>query len=857
MGRRTSEGLRLFLLAFSLSLPVYVLTLAPTVSGEDSGELITAAATLGIAHPPGYPLWCLLGKAFTVLVPFGNVAYRVNLCSATLGACAAGVIALLVRRFTRLAGGDSFAVPLGGGFTVPLTAALCFAFSRDFWAQSVVAEVYSLNVLFLALVLHLALLWDDTREPRCLYLLTFAYGLSLTNHSTMGPLGVAIAAYVLWRTPWILRRPLLLLNLVGSVLVGFSIFLYLPIRSLADPPMDWGDPETFAAAARHVLRRQYAGVEGVRPRVLSEQAVLVACFLKDFAMQLTPLLAPLVPIGLWRHWRAERRSCVLLSVLFAASTLGIIWLFNYPAVREDLVVKRTFFIPAYAIAAVWLGLGLDFGLGLALRIGLSLGARTGLGPGLGFRLGIGDRTALDLGPRSGPGIAVRRGPRFDLGALARGLGSKLGSRLALLAAAATPALPLAWHWRENDKSDYLYAEDYARNLLLSLKERAIFIPTSDHSTFPVIYLQEVEGLRRDVLLADRYGGIEDRFLDRLFQDEGRERRGGRLARPPPAAGAPRPEKIRWLVEESRRPVFLTVKEPLGTERFQLAPRGLILEAVPAGHKPDVAELDALWESYRWSEGTFTKAPRDYTADMVLADHFVARARHRLLKGQRREALDDMRSAAAHAWGIKEPLNNIGGELAEQGLAAEAIPYLLAAWEVEPGYPTARRNLAVANEGAGKYAEGLPWFRLQLRETPSDRAILLAAARGAAALGLVSEALTHYFRLARLAGDDAEVLAEVKAFLEKERCSPELIADYGERLKAAEEARKRRHEELVQALEAGQGGAGAPQASGVPSPPLPQVPSPALDPLDEARSLHPNLEPLGPGLPGLPGLPGPR
>ncbi|HRK33650.1 MAG TPA: DUF2723 domain-containing protein, partial [Candidatus Hydrogenedentes bacterium] len=59
------------------ALVVYVMTLGPTITGEDSGELVTAAYTLGIAHPPGYPIWCLLGKVFT-FIPFGSVAWRVN-----------------------------------------------------------------------------------------------------------------------------------------------------------------------------------------------------------------------------------------------------------------------------------------------------------------------------------------------------------------------------------------------------------------------------------------------------------------------------------------------------------------------------------------------------------------------------------------------------------------------------------------------------------------------------------------------------------------------------------------------------------------------------------------------------------
>lgn len=69
-------------------LLAYLLTLPPTVTGEDSGELISAAYVLGIPHLPGYPLWTLLTHAFTY-IHIGSVAYRVALFSAVCGAATA------------------------------------------------------------------------------------------------------------------------------------------------------------------------------------------------------------------------------------------------------------------------------------------------------------------------------------------------------------------------------------------------------------------------------------------------------------------------------------------------------------------------------------------------------------------------------------------------------------------------------------------------------------------------------------------------------------------------------------------------------------------------------------------------
>jgi tetratricopeptide (TPR) repeat protein len=761
-------------LAFCLSLPVYLITLAPTVSGEDSGELVTAAWSLGIAHPPGYPLWCMLGKLCTLVVPAANVAYRVNLLSAVVASLATAVVAVLVGRFLSLRGTRA---PI-----LALSAALLFAFSRDFWAQSVIAEVYSLNILFFAIVLLMVFLWEDTGKPRYLYLLAFTYGLSLTHHTTMIPLGALIGLYVLWRTPRLLKRPLILVNLLGAVLAGFSLVLYLPIRSLADPAMDWGNPETLSAALGHIRRRQYTGMEGVRPRVLAEQIVLVGHFLENLAMQFTPVLAWIIPLGAWRHLRLERRSFLLLAGLFIACSYGFIWLLNYPPVREDLVIKRTFYLPAYAVATVWLALGLA-----EVQAALS-------------RLRATSRL-----PRPGPALA------------------RLGAAVPLAAA----ALPLLWFYSENDKSDYHYAEDYGKNLLRSLEENAIVVPSSDHTTFPLIYLTAVEKLRPDVLIADKYGDIDDESLKDLFEAD-------RAIKAPPPVGAGRDEKILYLAEHSRRPVFVTIKERLPPSRFRVLRRGLLFKVCASAKGPEAGDLESLWKSYEWHAGTFTKGNRDYTADMILADYYQARGDHCFSLGKKQEAVADIQLAAKHGSGIKEVLNNLGGCLAENDYPLEAIPLLLEAWEVEPGYAFARRNLALAYQQAENYAEGFTWFELQLAETPEDPSLLRAAARGAKAIGNHFDALKHYFHLARLCGDDPELLREISEFLRKIGASVELVKIYEEKGKKAEEARKLEEEQEPDSLEEGKG-----------LPKLPELPGVALPGL-------PETEPRIPGIDMLPG-----
>ena len=119
-------------LAFAIPLVIYTVTLAPSVTLEDSGEYISVAQTLGLAHPPGVPLWCLLAHGMTRF-PVGTVAQRTNFFSALCGAFSCLFLFLWLRKFSI-------------DRETALSAVGVSAFARCIWGQSVVTEVYTLNL---------------------------------------------------------------------------------------------------------------------------------------------------------------------------------------------------------------------------------------------------------------------------------------------------------------------------------------------------------------------------------------------------------------------------------------------------------------------------------------------------------------------------------------------------------------------------------------------------------------------------------------------------------------------------------------------------------------------------------------
>jgi tetratricopeptide (TPR) repeat protein len=236
-----------FLLPVPLLFGIAVRAASPGVTaGGDAAELVSAAATLGPAHPPGYPLWVLLGRLFT-LIPAGTVAFRVTLLSCTAFALSYPFLASAAERLLE----GRLPSP---GFRAWTAGVLCFfALSSPMvLAQFQGAEVYTLFFLQSAL-----LLWLMTRTtPAGFLLLAFALGATLAHHYLVVVALPALAAARWGRFP----RPKAALRAMALLVVGLSPVLVLVLRSRLDPAADWGNPDVLSRFLRHLVRTQYMGM---------------------------------------------------------------------------------------------------------------------------------------------------------------------------------------------------------------------------------------------------------------------------------------------------------------------------------------------------------------------------------------------------------------------------------------------------------------------------------------------------------------------------------------------------------------------------------------------------------------------
>ncbi len=266
---------------FIMPLTLYVLTLAPSVTFTDSGELAAVCTTLGVAHPTGYPLFVILGFLWTQLpLPFTPV-FKLNLFAASCTAIASLLFYRLVLFF--LSAVQSAYWQKGEGekkkkkskskkeltagmleqerlVWIALAVSLLFAFSRTIWAQATAVEVYSLHLVMLVLSIHLFLRFTLAKEPqrKDALLWAFVLGLGFTNHLTMVLLAPAMLYFYFHRYGFTKDAFMRMAMMSVPFALGLSLYLYLPIRSSMLPEFNWGEVHrSFDKFFYHVSGKQY------------------------------------------------------------------------------------------------------------------------------------------------------------------------------------------------------------------------------------------------------------------------------------------------------------------------------------------------------------------------------------------------------------------------------------------------------------------------------------------------------------------------------------------------------------------------------------------------------------------------
>ncbi len=610
---------------FLYALVIYLLTVSPTASFWDSGEFIAIAHGLQVSHPPGAPLYMLIGRLFSMFVPTEYVSLAVNMVSVLCSAFTILLTHLVIVHLVRYWQGTEVAQP-GGGLRTKLDdvvalaggviGACAFAVTDSFWFNAVEAEVYAGSMLFTALVVWLILRWSEIAKAeeatlvkggshpfglqanRYLILIAYMFGLAIGMHllnllavffvaliffyteyeqptwstksrviglgitaivasliflsiypgmiqtlpTIAGAVGapfafmlfvIALVGVGVW---WSQKQQMPVFNLVMlsvmAVLIGYSTYGVIFIRSAANPPIDENDPETSEAIVSYLKREQYGstpllkgtsyddatGRLGSRDKTFprrwspdpSHQSVYAQYdsdmeffvgyqvnymywryFLwnfmgKDSDEQGAPAITGFAALddnignrkvvfqtpseqsshngyfalplllglfGMIYHALRDPRRAFAVFILFFITGIGIILYLNQTPLQPR---ERDYsYVASFFAFALWIGIG---GAGLAELTGQLVGqARAKIPAALG---------------------------------------------VSAVAFAAVPLLMLAVNFADHDRSGRYVAPDYAYNMLNSVAENAVLFTNGDNDTFPLWYAQEVEGVRRDVRVAN-------------------------------------------------------------------------------------------------------------------------------------------------------------------------------------------------------------------------------------------------------------------------------------------------------------------------------------------------------------------
>jgi len=352
-------------LVFLVSFSVYLFSSVPAITEDDSGELTAAGATLGTAHSPGYPVYCMLSKILVTAVPMGNTAYRVNLASSLTLAAASAVLFIACLEMT-------------GGLAAALSASLIFAFSAAVWAMANVTEVYGVTsfiVCLMLLVMVRARTAGSAASARYFYAVMFLFGLAVSAHYTVG----LLLPGIIW---WALSNRGVLLGVRWKMTIpagffwaaaGFSTVIYLYVRANADPVVAWEDPKTLERFWQVIARLRYGtaslsqgGPPPLSPEILAGK---IAFYFSSLNENFTLLGTLIFAVGALSFMKDKKLGWAFF-IFIIGSGPGFVLLANagIDATSRELMERFFFLSFIFAVAVMAGGLKLlpKYAAGLSL-----------------------------------------------------------------------------------------------------------------------------------------------------------------------------------------------------------------------------------------------------------------------------------------------------------------------------------------------------------------------------------------------------------------------------------------------------------------------------------------------------------
>ena len=481
---------------FVATFAVYILTICPTVYWEDSAAFSAVNTILGIPHSPGFPIYVLLGRVFS-LIPLENPAFRSNLMSALWGSLSLLILYLLMLELfkemkTRRDAPDRNRSPVAKEWISQMgmvAGVLFLGFSYAFWLQTVRAEVYTLNIFLTLSLIFLLIKWSKEKDTnRCfklLILFSFILGLSFTNHPLL--IITLVPAFLIFSLANDLRPILNLKKMVvlsSFLLLGISLYLFLPIRSHLSPAINWGKPDSLANLFSYITRSSPSGSVATGSNVP---------YLNRFWFTLS---FPVIQFGLPLFWLGVLGACAMFKqskrfftfafLIFLLNLLTSAWATDFSLRNYDLL---GYLLPSLSIFAVWFALGLSCFSESILKVG---------------RIFLPASNRQDQCGAS-PRAWQNRNRANILEVFLCGLILSL------------PIFQIGRNFDRCDKRSDNWAYDYADRILDSVKKDALIVVEDDNTLTTLWYLNYAEKKRPDVKIVSGSNLVQEGYRNQLRQ----------------------------------------------------------------------------------------------------------------------------------------------------------------------------------------------------------------------------------------------------------------------------------------------------------------------------------------------------
>lgn len=299
-------------LLFIFSFGAYLHNLSPSVYGVDVGDLVTASAVHGVAHPSGYPLFTLLGTLF-LLLPFdATPAWKVGLISVLSASCGVVVMYALILSL------------LGKRVLAFLTAAT-MAFSYLYWLYAEVAEVFTFTSVLMLLSFFLAVQYFKTKKRNYILLLSFVFGIAIAHHEILALLIPSLAILVFSANWRIIRDWKLILVCIGLIGLGFLPYLYILIAAQGNPPINWSNVHNLSNLFHLILRLDYSWQANTAGNIIYTRFLGLQIYAYDLWIKLSPVVFLTILIGML-YMLFSKRKVIFLAFFLAFFMLGPFYL---------------------------------------------------------------------------------------------------------------------------------------------------------------------------------------------------------------------------------------------------------------------------------------------------------------------------------------------------------------------------------------------------------------------------------------------------------------------------------------------------------------------------------------------------